>query len=75
VAIDADRNDLIRPAGQDACGLKRTLAASRATAEQCADDFPDPILFRLLTAQAAWMGTRDPVALRRALIAILAELG
>jgi hypothetical protein len=40
-----------------------------------ADDFPDAILGALLRAQAVWMATRDPAALRRELIAILAALG
>jgi hypothetical protein len=35
----------------------------------------DAILCGLLNAQAVWLATRDPAALRRRLIEILAALG
>jgi hypothetical protein len=35
----------------------------------------DAILCGLLSAQAVWLATRDPVALRRKLIEMLAALG
>ena len=53
----------------------RTVVDSRDGAARRGDDFPDAILAALLRAQAMWMATRDPAALRREVIAILAALG
>jgi hypothetical protein len=38
-------------------------------------DFIDPILCGLLKAQIAWLVTRDPAAVRRELVQVLAALG
>ena len=40
-----------------------------------APDFMDAILRELLKAQGMWLATRDPAALRRKLIEMLAALG
>ena len=53
----------------------RTLADSRAKANDLASDYLAPILLALLHAQAAWIATHDPARLRRELIALLAALG
>jgi len=48
---------------------------SRDGARETAGDFMDAILSGLLAAQATWLATRDPAALRRQLVALLAALG
>ena len=53
----------------------RTLADSHDGSALPAPEFMDAILYELLNAQAVWLATRDPVALRRKLIAMLAALG
>ena len=50
-------------------------ADSRNGGEQPAPDFMDAVLWGLLNAQAVWLATRDPAALRRRLIEMLAALG
>jgi len=75
-ALASQRTDA-HPRGVDggACASARSLAGSLDAPDGFARDFLDPILCALLTAQAAWMGTHDPAALRRELIALLAALG
>ncbi|MBE7451452.1 MAG: hypothetical protein HS111_21905 [Kofleriaceae bacterium] len=53
----------------------RPHAASSSDGLQAGADFLDPILCGLLTAQATWLATHDPAALRREVIALLAHLG
>jgi len=53
----------------------RTDAHSRATNAATHAHFPDPMLLALFRAQATWLATGNPAALRRELIAILAALG
>ena len=60
--------------GGEGSGPTWTLAAPRAGGLAPAPDFMDAILGGLLNAQAVWLGTRDPAALRRNLIELLAAL-
>jgi hypothetical protein len=72
---EAHRGELIETGEGDASGSTRALADSRDGDVGGGADFPDAILTALLRALAVWMATRDPAALRRELIAILAALG
>jgi hypothetical protein len=56
-------------------GPTRALPHSPDGADRNCGDFLDAILCGLLAAQATWIATRDPAALRRELIAVLAGLG
>jgi hypothetical protein len=47
---------------------------SHGAAHETDGDFLDPILRGLLSAQTTWLASRDLVALRRRLIALLAAL-
>jgi len=51
------------------------LVDSRDPTQQTAGEFMDAILSGLLTAQAMWLATRDPAALRRQLLALLTAVG
>ena len=61
--------------GGDGSGPRRTLAALRDGSLAPAPSFMDAILRGLLSAQAVWLSTREPAALRRKLIDPLATLG
>jgi hypothetical protein len=73
--IQADPGGSTKPEESIASGSTRRLAHPREGADQAARDFLDAILCGLLGAQATWIATRDPAALRRELIALLAALG
>ena len=60
---------------QIASGPTHTEVSSRGVPDASANDFPDAILFALLKAHATWIAARDPAALRRELVALLAQLG
>lgn len=65
----------MRTGGGEGSGPTRTLAAPRDGGLAAAPDFMDAILGGLLSAQAVWLATRDPAALRRKLIEVLGALG
>jgi hypothetical protein len=72
---EAHRGELIGWGEGDGSGSTRTDVDFRDGVVRRGDDFTDAILTAVLRAQAVWMATRDPAALRRELIAILAALG
>lgn len=74
VSTDADGGEPTRTATASAGEPTRTEAASTGSDASDATVFQDPILCELLRAQTAWLATRDPAALRRRLIAVLAAL-
>ncbi|HWO18557.1 MAG TPA: hypothetical protein VNO30_07265, partial [Kofleriaceae bacterium] len=72
--FQADRSEPKQPSANCGSAPTRTLANSRDGDDRTAPDFMDAILCGLLNAQAVWLATREPVALRRRLIELLAAL-
>ena len=73
--ILADRSGSAHAGATAPSDPTRPLVPSREEGSGPDRDFMDAILCGLLTAQAAWIATRDPAALRRTLIEMLAVVG
>jgi hypothetical protein len=75
LATDADRSKPTRTGLDETSGSTRIDAHPQSVLEQSNNDFLDPVLCGLLTAQTMWLATRDAVTLRRQLLRVLAVLG